>query len=319
VRRRAEIRDEAQKKVAQRVRVKMKFVVVTGANKGIGLAIARGLLRDGFFVFLGSRDLGRGESAIKTLDGGLESRAQALQLDVESDKSVSSAVEAVKEKLGAGGKLYGLVNNAGVAGGLFENAPAAEAFQSCVGINFGGTRRVTAAFLPLLDSSEGRVVNVSSAAGPNYVSRCDAEKQTLLCKKEITMAELDRVVDENMKIARDGGGDAFGAAGWDSNAYGLSKALVNAYTQLLAREHSALKINACTPGFIATDLTESYVKSSGKSAKELGMKTPDEGAKVVLHLLQSELTGNGRFYGSDCLRSPIHKYRAPGDPEYQGE
>lgn len=95
---------------------------------------------------------------------------------------------------------------------------------------------------------------------------------------------------------------------------GLSKACANAYTALLAREHPELSINACTPGFIETDLTRSL--TAHKSAAELGMKTPSEGARSTLHLLFAELEGSGRYYGSDCKRSPLDRYRAPGSLEY---
>ena len=75
-------------------------------------------------------------------------------------------------------------------------------------------------------------------------------------------------------------------------------------------------MNACTPGFIATDMTRAYVVASGKSAADLGMKSPAEGAKAPLHLLFAELEGNGHFYGSDAKRSPLDRYRAPGSPAH---
>jgi hypothetical protein len=87
---------------------------------------------------------------------------------------------------------------------------------------------------------------------------------------------------------------------------------------ILAREHPSVRANACTPGFIETDMTRPYAESSGKSAAELGMKTPAEGARAPLHLLFGTLQGNGRYYGSDAKRSPLDRYRAPGSPEYTG-
>lgn len=77
-------------------------------------------------------------------------------------------------------------------------------------------------------------------------------------------------------------------------------------------------MNACTPGFITTDMTRSYAAASGTSAADLGMKSPADGAKAPLHLLFAELEGNGRFYGSDAKRSPLDCYRAPGSPAYDG-
>jgi NAD(P)-dependent dehydrogenase (short-subunit alcohol dehydrogenase family) len=88
---------------------------------------------------------------------------------------------------------------------------------------------------------------------------------------------------------------------------------------LLAREHPSLRVNACTPGFIETDMTRHYAGSSGKSPAELGMKQPADGARAPIHLLFGALDGNGRFYGSDAKRSPLDRYRAPGSPEYTGQ
>ena len=113
--------------------------------------------------------------------------------------------------------------------------------------------------------------------------------------------------------------EAFAEAGLgDGDPYGFSKACANAYTLLLAREHPGLRINACTPGFIETDLTRAYAESSGKSPAAMGMKPPAEGARAPLFLLFGEPEGNGRYYGSDAQRSPLDRYRAPGSEPYTG-
>jgi len=104
----------------------------------------------------------------------------------------------------------------------------------------------------------------------------------------------------------------------DSDTYGLSKACANSYTLCLAREHPSLSINACTPGWIDTDLTRYHAEASGKSPTELGMKPASQGTRSALHLLFEALEGNGRYYGSDAVRSPLDAYRAPGDPPFQG-
>ena len=87
----------------------------------------------------------------------------------------------------------------------------------------------------------------------------------------------------------------------------------------LARENPELKVNAVTPGFIATDLTTPFAEARGQTPQEMGMKTPHEGATATLHLLFGALEGNAWYYGSDAERSPLHRYRAPGDPPYTGE
>jgi NAD(P)-dependent dehydrogenase (short-subunit alcohol dehydrogenase family) len=105
----------------------------------------------------------------------------------------------------------------------------------------------------------------------------------------------------------------------DGDPYGLSKACANSYTMLLARENPTLKINASTPGFIETDLTRPYAEARDKTPADMGMKAPDQGVRSTLFLLFGDPEGTGCYYGSDAVRSPIDRYRAPGDPPYTGE
>ena len=100
--------------------------------------------------------------------------------------------------------------------------------------------------------------------------------------------------------------------------YGLSKACTNAYTIFLAKQNPNLKINSCTPGFIETDMTRHMAIYGGKTTAELGMKSPEQGASASVFLLIDNSVGSGYYYGSDCLRSPLDKYRSPGDPPYTG-
>lgn len=97
------------------------------------------------------------------------------------------------------------------------------------------------------------------------------------------------------------------------------QALVNMYTLQLAREHPALIINACTPGFIKTDLTSPFEDSSGKTLDDMGAKTPAEGARVLVHLATADVPRSGWYFGSDIQRSPLDRYRGPGEPPYTGE
>src|SRR5262245_59749493 len=82
--------------------------LVTGANKGIGLQIAKELAARGFTVLVGARDLERGEAAAKTVGG----RARALQHDVTNAASVAAAAARIQRELG---RLDVLVNNAAIA------------------------------------------------------------------------------------------------------------------------------------------------------------------------------------------------------------
>jgi NAD(P)-dependent dehydrogenase (short-subunit alcohol dehydrogenase family) len=293
----------------------MRHILVTGANKGIGLAIATAILEehDDTFVYLGSRDEPRGRAAAASLTKdhpGWQQRLEVVPLDVSDDRSVSSAAEHVSRKL-AGNKLYGIVNNAGIGAASGDLA-------AVIQVNVIGMQRVCEAFLPLLDTARGRIVNVTSAAGPSFVATCSPEMQRFFVDERATWPKLKALIDEC--IAIDGNKAAFAAKGLGDGApYGLSKALANTYTLLLAREHPNLRINACTPGFIETDMTRHYAESQGKAPADLGMKPPSAGARAPMYLLFGDVEGNGRYYGSDAQRSPLDRYRSPGSPPYTGD
>jgi len=294
----------------------MKRILVTGANKGIGLAIVTAILDEhaDAFVFLGSRDAERGRAAREGLlvaHPTWHDRLEVVALDVTNDASVSAAAREVADRSpGEATPLFAVVNNAGI--GLDGTSP-----RDVLEVNVFGVRRVCEAFLPLLVPAGGRIVNVTSASGPSFVHSCSPERQQIFVDPSVTWTQLQVLVDEYLSLPS---AWAYAGAGLgDGNPYGFSKACTNAYTVALAREHSGLRINACTPGFIETDMTRPYTESVGKSAQEMGMKPPAAGARAPMFLLFGEPEGNGRYYGSDAQRSPLDRYRAPGSPPYTGE
>ena len=292
----------------------MKRILVTGGNKGIGLAICQAILEthDDTHVVLGSRSPERGASAIASLvelQPSWSERLTLLPLDVSDDQSVSSAAATLAASCSDSvTPLYGIVNNAGIGFGSNEPGPVLE-------VNVRGIHRVCQAFIPLLDQKHGRVVNITSAAGPRFVSECQPELRQFLVDPKVGWDQLDAFMAEHIDAQT---GELTGHGLSNDNTYGFSKACANTYTLNLAREHPQLSVNACTPGWIDTDLTHFYAVSSGRSPEELGMKPPSEGTRAPLHLLFATLEGNGRYYGSDAVRSPIDAYRAPGDPPYTG-
>jgi NAD(P)-dependent dehydrogenase (short-subunit alcohol dehydrogenase family) len=122
----------------------MTTALVTGANKGIGFEIVKQLVAEGMDVYLGARDVERGEKA------AADTGAQFIQIDVTDPASVASAVGKLD-------RLDVLVNNAAISQGELR-----EVFET----NVFGVIAVTDALLPLLRQSEhGRIVNMSSSVG----------------------------------------------------------------------------------------------------------------------------------------------------------
>lgn len=234
-----------------------KVALVTGANKGLGLETARQLGRAGFAVLLAARGAAKGEPAAKQLKGeGLD--VEFIRLDVANEQHRQEAARHIGERYG---RLDVLVNNAGVSlekGHKVSTVPLGvvrDVFET----NFFALVAVTQAMLPLLRKSPaGRIVNLSSILGSLHAN-----------------ATQDL-------------GD-FASVG-----YNASKAAVNMYTVLLARElaDTPIKVNAAHPGWVKTDM--------GGAEAPLGL---EEGAKtsVWLAMLDADGPTGGYFHGRDRL------------------
>lgn len=199
-----------------------RIALVTGANKGIGLAIARQLGAQGHAVWLGCRDLQRGERAAEGLrKTGIEARA--VQLEVTDKASISHAAARMEAEAG---KLDVLVNNAGI---MFAPSPSTaeesiDEMRQMFETNVLGVMQVTQAFLPLLrKSGAARIVMMSSG-----------------------LASLEEALDMR--------GETWGVG---FAGYCASKTALNMLTVKLAKEldREGIKVNAVDPGLTATDMT----------------------------------------------------------------
>lgn len=199
----------------------MKTALVTGANKSIGFEVAKQLMQQGIYVFLGSRDLENGLEALKKLQALGLSQAEVVQLDITSDESVKNARAALGKKTKS---LDILINNAGIYGGYPQealNAPI-DRFKATYDANVFGVVRVTQAFMDLLKkSAEPRIVNVSSSQG-------------------------------SMTLHSD---PSYKYYDYKGAIYLSSKSAMNMYTVVLAYElkDTNFKINAVCPGYTKTD------------------------------------------------------------------
>jgi NAD(P)-dependent dehydrogenase (short-subunit alcohol dehydrogenase family) len=131
-------------------------VVVTGASTGIGEATAAHLKGLGFDVLAGVR---KDEDAERLETRGL----RPLKLDVTDAGSIAAARDEIEEA--CGGRLAGLVNNAGVAvAAPLEYVPV-DRLRQQLEVNLIGQVAVTQSLLPFLRAAKGRIVNVSSIGG----------------------------------------------------------------------------------------------------------------------------------------------------------
>ncbi|RPD49594.1 SDR family NAD(P)-dependent oxidoreductase [Hymenobacter sediminis] len=225
----------------------MKTALVTGSNKGIGLEVARLLAQQGFFVYLGSRNLAAGQAAAQQLHvAGLPS-VEALELDVTRPESIRAARAAIGAKTAV---LDVLINNAGISGGTPQSIREAtpEQFQEVFATNVFGVASVTQAFLDLLEqASQPRIVNVTTAMA-SLTMFADLANPTLTYRLPV---------------------------------YQSSKAALNMYTIQLAHElrDTAFKVNAVCPGYTQTDFTghqgTSTVEQAGQRIVKYALIGPD--------------------------------------------
>jgi NAD(P)-dependent dehydrogenase (short-subunit alcohol dehydrogenase family) len=200
--------------------LKGRVALITGANKGIGLEIARQLATAGATALIGARDSGRGEKAAEALAAD-HLDARFIRIDVTEQSSIDQGASAIERDFG---KLDILVNNAGIG---IDNAPPSQldmdVLRRTYETNFFGVFAVTKAMLPLLRKSDGaRIVNISSGLGS---------------------------LTQNSE-------PGYQYAGAKLLAYNSSKSALNALTIQFAHElrDTPIKVNSADPGYVATDL-----------------------------------------------------------------
>ena len=137
-----------------------RIALVTGANRGLGLEIARQLAAQGITVIVTARDEDKAKLAAAQLKNeGFDSHP--MKLDVTKREDIEQLPKTIEEKFG---RLDILVNNAGV--GEKKKSPSVDEFRSVIEANLIGVYAVTEALLPLLQASPaGRIVNQSSMLG----------------------------------------------------------------------------------------------------------------------------------------------------------
>ena len=138
--------------------------VVTGAGRGLGQAIAERFFAEGARVALWDVDAAAAKAAAARLtpDGGRDSRAIAVPVDVTDEAAVAAAVAATVDRFG---RLDVLVNNAGILGLGPITKMTVEAFEAVMRVNVTGTFICCRAVVPVMTrQGRGKIVNIASLA-----------------------------------------------------------------------------------------------------------------------------------------------------------
>ena len=250
---------------------KRKVALVSGANTGVGYEVAKGLANNGYTVYLGSRNLQKGETAAVKIGG----QTKAIQLDIKDSDSIHAAVTQIESE---SGYLTLLVNNAAISnagepGRTMEEVLGAQMPSMAVisemrtvwETNVFGTLALTQAFLPLLrNATAARIVTVSSALG-------------------------SLTINSNPENPYRSAFDA---------VYGASKTALNGVFLSLAieLENSNIKVNLVSPGFTATALNNFQ-----------GTDTVEEGSTEVIRVALAEDIPTGSFTGPANFTGPDNK------------
>lgn len=237
--------------------------LVTGANRGIGLQVAKELAAHGYIVLIGARNLKNGEEAAASIGNN----AYPLQIEVTDQASVTNAVARVKADFG---RLDVLINNAAIAHAGKSGRTLEEIMMSGTAIaasvdevrtvwetNVFAVLSVTQAFLPLLrEAPSARIVNVSSGIG-------------------------------SLTLNSD---PAFPYRGGFGVVYAASKTALNAITLALAidLQSTNISVEAASPGFTATAMNNFQ-----------GTDTVEEGSRNIVRAALGKNGASGTFSGPD--------------------
>ena len=256
-----------------------KVVLVTGANSGIGYEAVKALLESDkakYHVFLGSRSLEKGNSAIEKLHSEVpktSNTAEVIQVDVTSDESIQKAFEQVKA---SPGHLDTLVNNAGatfdvqyVAG----KVSLRDCFNMAYDVNVTGANVMTHTFMPLLlKSSDPRLIFV---AGLSQI--------TVASQKYFPTPPLPAGWPKKVD---------FETIGYRSSKTALNMVMLDWNHKM---KEDGVKVWGVGPGFLTTNLGGIKEKVAA-----MGGRHPNIGGRMIRGVVEGERDGDvGKIVGKD--------------------
>jgi NAD(P)-dependent dehydrogenase (short-subunit alcohol dehydrogenase family) len=213
-----------------------KTALVTGANRGIGRAIATRYAAGGYHVIIAARDENQAGLVVDDIRkaGG---SAETIGLDVSSEDSIAKAAKILAARHS---QIDVLVNNAAINRNMQDNILVAskEDIEDSMHTNAFGPLELTKALMPQIKAaSAARIVNVSSTAG-----------------------SVSDTVDPDSPYRF-----------WDTASYRLSKSMLNAITGMLAKtlRDDGIKVNAMCPGWTQTDMGGEGAPNTPEQAAEL--------------------------------------------------
>lgn len=285
----------------------MPVAVVTGANKGIGLSVARGLCKQ--FkgdVVLAARNEARGREAVSLLEKeGLHPKFHLL--DINKNDTIIALRDFLVNNYGG---VDVLVNNAGIASpqeftrDKNPSEPIGDLAKETLATNYWGTKAVCESLFPILKPG-ARVVNMSSVAGfLGLIGRSGdeakaGELKAILGSETLTREKLDQLMQNFVDTAMCG---TQSQEGWPNSPYVVSKIGVSALSRVLQREvdlgdRKDILVNFVHPGFVATDMTQSALHIIPQTPL-----TPEQGALAGLYaaLLPPGSNIKGAYIWEDC-------------------
>ena len=253
-----------------------KIALVTGANKGIGLEIAKKLgsekdedQTNEFVCILGCRNEVLGKKAMNELKSrGID--VDFVHIDLEDTNSINLAAKYIGEKYG---RCDVLINNAAVCFndptlyGKVESTPFDKQADITIRTNFFGTLSLTKSMIPLLQKSDSpRIINIASSAGRLSILPAQ-ERRDAFASESLEVEDLETLMKDFVKAAQ---GGTHQKEGWPNTGYGVSKVGIISLTKILARQHTKFMINSVDPGYCKTDQNN----NQGYIPAERGAVTP---------------------------------------------